>query len=244
LIYGLPKQNRHSFDKTLDLVLSLRPDRLAVFSYAHVPSLKRQQRSFERYLPSETEKLQLFLDAIQKLTGAGYEHIGMDHFARPSDPLVMARDDGSLHRNFQGYTTHGETDLLGFGVSAISFVGNTFTQNHRDLPAWDDDVSAGRLPVFRGYVQTADDLVRGAIIEECLCSGRISKDRISKKFHIDFDDYFRLELTRLAEFERDGLVHGTTSRVISVTPVGRIFVRVIAKVFDAFQSAAVASRAV
>jgi oxygen-independent coproporphyrinogen-3 oxidase len=244
LIYGLPKQTRASFQKTLDLVLELNPDRLAVFSYAHVPSIKRQQKSFEKYLPAESEKLQLFLDAIGRLTSAGYEHIGMDHFARPGDPLVTARDSGTLHRNFQGYTTHAETDLLGFGVSAISHVGRTFAQNQRELAAWKDDIDAGRIPVFRGYVQTTDDVIRGAVIEECLCNGRVSKDEIEKRFAIRFDDYFRPEEERLDELERDGLIEGGTSRTIRVTPTGRIFVRTIAQTFDAFQSAVVASKAV
>ena len=244
LIYGLPKQTRSSFNKTLDLIRELNPDRLAVFSYAHVPSLKRQQRSFERYLPSDSEKLQLFIDAIANLTAAGYEHIGMDHFARRDDPLVTARDNGSLHRNFQGYTTHSETDLIGFGVSSISYVGNTFTQNHRELGAWEDAVGAGRLPVFRGYIQTKDDCIRGAVIEDWLCNGKVSKDSIEKRFHVHFDEYFRLELMRLAEHERDGLIEGRMARVIRITPVGRIYARAVAKVFDVFQSAAVASKAV
>jgi oxygen-independent coproporphyrinogen III oxidase len=244
LIYGLPRQTLSSFQKTLDQVLELNPDRLAVFSYAHVPSLKKQQRSFERFLPSEADKLQLFVDAIERLTSAGYEHIGMDHFARPSDPLVAARDNGSLHRNFQGYTTHAETDLIGFGVSAISHVGHTFTQNHRVLTAWEDEIDADRVPVFRGYTQTRDDVARGAVIEECLCSGRISKDQIERKFNIEFDDYFQPELERLEELENDGLIGSRTSRVIRVTPAGRIFVRAIAHAFDAFQPATVASKAV
>jgi oxygen-independent coproporphyrinogen III oxidase len=244
LIYGLPRQTLSSFQKTLDQVLELNPDRLAVFSYAHVPSLKKQQRSFERFLPSEADKLQLFVDAIERLTSAGYEHIGMDHFARPSDPLVAARDNGSLHRNFQGYTTHAETDLIGFGVSAISHVGHTFTQNHRELTAWEDEIDADRVPVFRGYTQTRDDVARGAVIEECLCSGRISKDQIERKFNIEFDDYFQPELERLEELENDGLIGSRTSRVIRVTPAGRIFVRAIAHAFDAFQPATVASKAV
>jgi len=244
LIYGLPRQTRTSFNRTLELVLELNPDRLAVFSYAHVPSLKHQQRSFEKYLPTDPEKLQLFLDAMDRLTSAGYEHIGMDHFARPGDALVAARDDGSLHRNFQGYTTHGETDLLGFGVSAISHVGNTFTQNHRDLSAWEDEIGAGRLPVFRGCVQTKEDTIRAAVIEKCLCSGRIVKDEIEKRFQITFDDYFLPELMRLTEHERDGLIEGRTSRTIRVTPAGRIFVRAIARVFDAFRTMSVAAKAV
>jgi oxygen-independent coproporphyrinogen-3 oxidase len=244
LIYGLPRQTRESFQRTLDLILELNPDRLAVFSYAHVPSIKKQQKSFEKFLPSEPEKLQLFVDAIERLTSVGYEHIGMDHFARPSDPLVAARDNGSLHRNFQGYTTHAETDLLGFGVSAISHIGHTFTQNQRELTAWQDEIGAGRTPVFRGYAQTRDDLIRGAVIEECLCNGRIWKDGIERKFNIDFDAFFRPELTRLHELELDGLIEDRTSRMIRVTPAGRIFVRTIANVFDAYQAASVASKAV
>jgi oxygen-independent coproporphyrinogen-3 oxidase len=244
LIYGLPKQTRASFQKTLDLVLNLNPDRLAVFSYAHVPALKHQQRSFEKYLPSEKDKLQLFVDAIARLTSAGYEQIGMDHFARPADALVAARNNGTLHRNFQGYTTHAETDLVGFGVSAISHVGNTFTQNYRELGEWEDEIGAGRLPVFRGYVQTQDDIIRSAVIEDCLCNGRIQKDVISRRFAIKFDEYFKTELARLDELERDGLVEGSTSPMIRVTPSGRIFIRAVARVFDAFQTAAVASKAV
>jgi oxygen-independent coproporphyrinogen-3 oxidase len=244
LIYGLPKQTRATFNKTLDLMLELNADRLAVFSYAHVPTLKHQQRAFEKFLPSESEKLEIFVDAINALTGAGYEYIGMDHFARPGDPLVEARDNGSLHRNFQGYTTHAETDLIGFGVSAISHVGTTFTQNHRELTDWEDEIGAGRLPVFRGYVQTRDDVIRGAVIEDCLCNSRIAKDEIEKRFQIQFDGYFTTELMRLNELEQDGLIEGKDSRTIRVTPAGRIFVRTIARVFDAYQGAAVASKAV
>jgi oxygen-independent coproporphyrinogen-3 oxidase len=243
-IYGLPKQTRSSFDRTLDMLLELGPDRVAMFSYAHVPSIKRQQKSFEKHLPPESEKLQLFLDAINRLTSAGYEHVGMDHFARPSDPLVVARDNGTLHRNFQGYTTHAETDLIGFGVSAISHVGSTFTQNCRELSAYEDAISSGHLPVFRGYVQTMDDAIRGAVIEQFLCNGRISKDDLEERLNIDFDDYFDMELTRLNELERDGLIEGRMARKITVTPTGRIFIRAVAKVFDTFQPSAVASKAV
>jgi oxygen-independent coproporphyrinogen III oxidase len=244
LIYGLPKQTRASFSETLDLVLQLSPDRLAVFSYAHVPNLKRQQRSFEKYLPSEEEKLQLFVDAVNKLVGVGYEHIGMDHFAKPGDPLVIARDNGSLHRNFQGYTTHGEADLIGFGVSAISHVGSTFTQNHRDLSAWEDDIDAGRTPVFRGYTQSRDDCIRGAVIEDVLSNGQISKRTIEKRFAIVFDEYFRPELLRLMDFEQDGLIEDRSSHIIRTTDRGRTFLRAVARVFDIFQPAAVASKAV
>lgn len=244
LIYGLPMQTRTSFQKTLDLVLTLDPDRIAVFSYAHVPAIKHQQRAFEKWLPPEAEKFNLFLDTIIRLTSAGYEHIGLDHFAKPYDPLVRARDSHSLHRNFQGYTTHAEADLLGFGVTGISHVGNTFTQNFRDLPSYQESIRHGALPVFRGYVLSGDDEIRGAVIEECLCNGRISKDRIETSFKIDFDDYFRPELARLRALEHDGLIDGRLSRTIAVTPAGRIFVRAIARVFDAFEQSAVAAKAV
>jgi oxygen-independent coproporphyrinogen-3 oxidase len=244
LIYGLPMQTRSSFQKTLDLMVDLNPDRLAVFSYAHVPSLKRQQKGLEKHLPSESEKLQLFLDAIQRFTSAGYEHIGMDHFARSGDPLVAARNNGTLHRNFQGYTTHSETDLVGFGVSAISHVGHTFTQNFRDLSSYEDAVRSDRLPTFRGYVQSSDDIIRGAVIEECLCNETISKDSLEQHFGIVFDDYFKPELARLIQLECDGLIEGRSSRTIRVTRSGRIFSRAIAKVFDTFEAAPVASKAV
>jgi oxygen-independent coproporphyrinogen III oxidase len=244
LIYGLPKQTRSSFDKTLDLMLELNPDRVAVFSYAHVPSIKHQQKSFEKYLPSEREKLTIFMAAVARLISAGYEQIGMDHFARRSDPLVAASINGTLHRNFQGYTTHAETDLIGFGVSAISHVGGTFTQNVRDLCEYENAIDAARLPVFRGYVQSRDDVIRGAVIEECLCSGRISKEAVENRFGIQFDEYFGPELAHLKAMGHDGLITGAETHHITVTPVGRIFIRSIAKVFDAFQSAAVASKAV
>jgi oxygen-independent coproporphyrinogen III oxidase len=244
LIYGLPRQTRSSFDKTLDALLELNPDRIAVFSYAHVPSMKRQQRSFEKYLPSETEKLQIFMAAVERLISVGYEQVGMDHFARRSDPLIAASVNGSLHRNFQGYTTHAETHLIGFGVSAISHVGTTFAQNVRNLSEYGDAIASGRLPVFRGYIQSRDDVIRAAVIEECLCSGRITKDAVEKRFNIGFDEYFRPEVAYLETIAHDGLIDSATARQITITPVGRIFVRSIAKAFDAFQSTAIASKAV
>ena len=244
LIYGLPLQTKAGFEKTLTLVQTLNPDRIAVFSYAHVPSLKRQQRAFEKRLPTEGEKLDLFLTAIQFFTSHGYEHIGMDHFARPSDPLAKARITRSLHRNFQGYTTHAETDLVGFGVTAISQIGNTFTQNHRELALYNEAIERGRLPVFRGYAQTEDDRIRGTVIENVLCNNVVAKDEVEAALGIEFDSYFRAELERLGEFERDGLVEGVLSRQIQVTGTGRIFIRTVAQVFDAFKTGAVASKAV
>jgi oxygen-independent coproporphyrinogen-3 oxidase len=244
LIYGLPFQTKSSFDKTLDLVHKLDPDRIAVFSYAHVPSIKKQQTALSAHLPNDEDKLSLLLLAVERLTGAGYEAIGMDHFARPNDPLNVALRNGTLHRNFQGYTTHSETDLLAFGVSSISHVGDTFTQNHRDLPLYEACVREGQIPVVRGYVMTEDDRIRGTVIEKILCHAYLSKPEIENQFGIVFDRYFGPELSRLLEFQEDGLIAGVTTRTLRLTPLGRVYVRTIAQVFDAFQAATVASRAV
>ncbi len=243
LIYGLPMQTLTSFERTLQQVLRLSPDRIAMFSYAHVPSLKHQQRSFEKDLPTESEKSDLFLMGLQTLTSHGYEHIGLDHFARPDDPLAIARATGSLHRNFQGYTTHAETDLIALGVSSISHVGNTYAQNYRELAPYNNAIDEKRLPVFRGYVMSADDEIRAAVIESVLCNRVVRKLDIQSAFSISFDDYFGFELDRLSEFQRDDLVE-MDSREIRVTDVGRFFVRSIAQVFDAFAPAGVASKAV
>ncbi len=244
LIYGLPYQNRSSFARTLDLIREIAPDRIAVFSYAHVPSMKKQQKALEPHLPPETEKLGLFLTAIEGLTASGYEYIGLDHFALPNDPLSLAARNGDLHRNFQGYTTHAETDLVGLGVSSISHVGGTFTQNYRDLESYNASIRQSSTPVCRGYVMTEDDRIRGAVIESILCHRRLDKRLVESRFGIVFDSYFATELQRLPEFERDGLVSGSRTPILQVTPLGRLYIRTIAQVFDAFQPAAVASRAV
>lgn len=243
LIYGLPMQSLSSFDMTLQQVLRLSPDRIAMFSYAHVPSLKHQQRSIEKDLPTESQKADLFMAGLQTLTSNGYEHIGLDHFARPGDPLAVARANGSLHRNFQGYTTHAETDLLAIGVSSISHVGNTYTQNYREPAPYNNAIDEKRLPVFRGYVMSADDEIRAAVIETVLCNRVVRKTDIESAFSISFDDYFGFELGRLSEFQSDGLVE-LDHREIRVTDVGRFFVRSIAQIFDVFAPAAVASKAV
>ena len=244
LIYGLPFQTVTSFDHTLDLIHELDPDRVAVFSYAHVPSMKKQQKALEAHLPEEGSKLALLLLAIDRLTHSGYEFIGMDHFAKKDDPLCVALKEGTLHRNFQGYTTHAETDLLAFGVSSISDVGDTFTQNHRELPFYQESVRAGQLPVVRGYVRSEDDRIRGTVIEKVLCHARLDKVSVEKELGIRFDQFFAPELSKLIEYEQDGLVIGVYSPLLEVTSLGRIYIRTIAQVFDAFQPAAIASRAV
>jgi len=165
----------------------------------------------------------------------------MDHFARRDDPLSVARRNGTLHRNFQGYTTHAEGDLLGFGVSSISHVGDTFTQNVRELPLYEASIHAGRLPVTRGYTMSGDDRIRGTVIERLLCHAYLSKRDIEEQFGLIFDEFFAPELSRLAGFESDGLLRGVTSGVIEITPLGRVFIRTIAQVFDAFQPAPIAA---
>jgi oxygen-independent coproporphyrinogen-3 oxidase len=243
LIYGLPFQTPMSFQRTIDQVLSLDPDRIALFSYAHVPSLKRQQKALERHLPPDAEELALFKLSIRRFTQAGYDFIGMDHFARSDDPLSVARRERTLHRNFQGYTTHADTDLLAFGISSISAVGDTFTQNHRDLLSYGRDISEGNLPIFRGYVRTEDDRVRGTVVENILCNSILVKAEIEDRFSIRFDEYFRDELQRLEEFATDGLVTIAPDS-ITVENVGRIFIRTVAQVFDAFHIPTIASRVV
>ena len=244
LIYGLPFQNRYSFRHTLELIRRLEADRIAVFSYAHVPSLKKQQKALEKHLPSDQEKFDLFLTAIDYLTTAGYDFIGLDHFAKPNDPLSQAWKDGTLHRNFQGYSTHADTDLLGFGVSSISHIGDVFLQNHRELADYANSVIQGNVPVARGYVLTEDDRIRAAVIEKILCHASLSKSEIEDQFGIVFDRYFDSELQRLKEFEHDRLLAGVQTRVITILKTGRLFIRSVAQVFDAFQPAAVAAKAV
>ncbi|TCZ76201.1 radical SAM protein, partial [Lysobacter sp. N42] len=183
LIYGLPKQTPEGFARTLDQVLALRPDRLAVYSYAHLPELFRPQRQIhEADLPAPDVKLSLLVLAITRLTRAGYVYIGMDHFALPDDELAIAQARGGLHRNFMGYTTHADSDLVGFGVSAISHIGSTFSQNPRDLPTWEAALDAGRLPVFRGMYLSEDDQLRADLIQALMCQGEIPVRALERRY--------------------------------------------------------------
>lgn len=232
LIYGLPGQNRDGFGRTLDAVIAARPDRLAVYSYAHLPQLFRPQKQIdESLLPSAEEKLGLLQVAIEILTAAGYRYIGMDHFALPSDELAIAQDQGGLHRNFMGYTTHAESDLVGFGVSAISHIGDSYSQNPRDLPGWEAAIDAGRLPVWRGLQLSADDVLRADLIQQLMCLGRIEKAALEARYGIVFDEYFADDLQRLRPLADDGLVEcGVTS--IRASDRGRLLLRLIAACFD------------
>ncbi len=232
LIYGLPHQTVESFSRTVEKILTLSPDRIALFSYAHVPWLKKQQGSFANHLPMGFEKFSIFRRAIEQLTEAGYRYIGMDHFARPEDELCRAQDDRTLTRNFQGYTTKAGCDLYAFGVSSISSLENVYAQNWRDLPQYYEAVDAGRLPVMRGMRVTPEDKLRRAVINRILCHGTLPKAEIEREFGLVFDEYFAPDLARLAELERDQLVR-LKPDAIEVTTLGRIFMRNVAMAFDA-----------
>ncbi len=233
LIYGLPYQTAVSFAATVDQILTLRPDRIAMFSYAHVPWLKKQQGSFQKHLPEGMEKFRIFVAGLQRFLDAGYLYIGMDHFALPGDELAISQNDRTLHRNFQGYTTKAGADLYGFGVSAISGVGSAYTQNYRDLHAYQDAISRGGLATMRGYRKTHDDDIRGAVISRLLCHAVVDMGQIGCEFGLDFREYFAPELARLEEHRADNLItyDGDDLRV---TPLGRIFIRNVAMVFDPY----------
>lgn len=233
LIYGLPHQTMESFSHTVDKITAIGPDRLAVFSYAHVPWMKKQQGSFARFLPEGVEKFRIWSRAIEKLTDAGYRYIGMDHFARPADELCRAQDDRTLHRNFQGYTTKGDCDLYGMGVSAISGLEDVYAQNWRELPQYYQAVDDGRLPTMRGRRVSAEDRLRRAVINRLLCHCVVVKSEIEREFGVSFDEHFAGEIAELADFQRDGLIRMSSNR-IEVAGPGRIFIRNVAMVFDEY----------
>jgi oxygen-independent coproporphyrinogen-3 oxidase len=234
LIYGLPKQTLEGFGRTLDTVLAVRPDRLAIYSYAHLPEIFKPQRQIDDDdLPSPETKLALLQLAIEKLAAADYEYIGMDHFALPEDPLARAQANGTLQRNFMGYTTHANTDLVGLGVSAISHIGDSFSQNARDLPGWEAALNEGRLPLWRGLRLDRDDVLRADLIQQLMCFGRIDMCAIEHRHNIDFATYFAEDLARLAPLEREGLVT-IGENTISATSRGRLLLRIIAMCFDRY----------
>jgi oxygen-independent coproporphyrinogen-3 oxidase len=234
LIYGLPLQTREGFSRTLDTVIQARPDRLAIYSYAHLPQLFRPQKQIDpSQLPSPEDKLGLLQLAIEKLSAAGYAYIGMDHFALPGDDLALAQARGGLHRNFMGYTTHAECDLIGVGVSAISHVGDCFAQNPRDLPSWEAAIDAGRLPTWRGLQLEEDDVLRADLIQQLMCQGEVDVRELEDRHGIDFATYFATELDRLPPLEADGLVERVDGR-IRATSRGRLLLRIIAACFDRY----------
>ncbi|OGA28866.1 MAG: oxygen-independent coproporphyrinogen III oxidase [Betaproteobacteria bacterium RIFCSPLOWO2_02_FULL_65_24] len=234
LIYGLPKQSVDGFSRTLDRVIECYPDRIALYSYAHLPSVFKPQRRINAdELPLPEVKLQLLTLAVSRLREAGYVYIGMDHFARPNDDLAVAQRKGRLTRNFQGYSSAGECDIVALGVSAISTVGPIYAQNTREIEDYYARLDQGVLPVWRGVELTADDLVRRAVIQSLACHFQVSKESISIAHIVDFDSYFAPELEHLRELERDGLVK-LEEDWISVTPEGRLLVRAVCMVFDRY----------
>lgn len=234
LIYGLPFQNRGTFNRTLDAVIELSPDRLSIFNYAHMPHLfKTQKQMNTEDMPTAEEKLALLHNTIEKMLGAGYVFIGMDHFAKPDDELAMAQRKGKLQRNFQGYATHGDCDLLAFGVSSISSIADTFCQNHKDITAYNAAIDRGQLPVARGLTLTRDDLIRAEVIEGLICNFCLDFRSVEKLFDIDFKDYFKKELEELLPMEEDGLLE-LEPYAIQVSSAGRMLIRRICMVFDAW----------
>ena len=233
LIYGLPHQTAESFTESVDGLLEWGPDRVAMFSYAHVPWMKKQQGSFARFIPQGMEKFRIFRAGIERFIGAGYVYIGMDHFARPGDELCVAQRNRTLHRNFQGYTTKAGTDLLGLGVSSISGIGRAYAQNFRGIEDYYAAVGRQVLPTMRGIRLTDDDVVRREVISRILCHCVLHKSEIDTEFNLSFDEYFQAELSALRPLEDDGLVELSQDR-ISVTPLGRIFIRNVGMVFDKY----------
>lgn len=234
LIYGLPLQTVDSFSQTLDKVLAAHPERFSVFNYAHMPTRFKIQRQInEAHLPSPDVKLAILQMAGQKLTEAGYVFIGMDHFAKPDDELAIAQRKGHLYRNFQGYSTHSDCDLIGFGVTSISRVGNAYIQNFKESAQYDKYIHENKLPVFKGIELTADDFVRRAVITQLICHFELNFIRIEQEFHILFSEYFVQELKSLEPMQMDGLLT-LSSDGIKVLPAGRLLIRNICMVFDKY----------
>jgi oxygen-independent coproporphyrinogen-3 oxidase len=234
LMYGLPLQSVESFNNTLEQTIELNPDRLAVYNYAHLPTrFKPQRRIDETDLPSADEKLDILQQAIETLTAAGYVYIGMDHFARPDDELAQAQSRGSLHRNFQGYSTHAECDLIGLGVSAISKVCENYSQNVRDLDTYYQRIDSGELPLDRGFELEPDDLLRREIITQLICHFVLHIDALERQWKFDFHTHFKPEISDLAKMQADGLL-SMDDKTLQILPPGRLLVRNICMVFDRY----------
>ncbi len=234
LIYGLPHQTLETFERTVDAVIGLDPDRIALFNFAFLPEMIRHQRALDAgAMPGPDEKLEILKMAVRCFTAAGLEFIGMDHFARKDDELFRALRDRTLHRNFQGYTTKSGCDLFGFGVSAISQIGRSYSQNRKDVASWTEAVRAGTLPVTRGIELSDDDVLRRDVITRLMCHFTLRKPEIEASHGVDFDTTFAKEIERLGPLEKDGLVKLEPDR-IDVLPRGRFLVRNVAAAFDAY----------
>jgi oxygen-independent coproporphyrinogen-3 oxidase len=237
LIYGLPQQNPESFDRTLAQVAELRPDRIALYAYAHLPErFKPQRRIIAAELPTAGAKVSMLSRSLSALQSAGYVHVGMDHFALPNDALAVAKRQGRLHRNFQGYSSQPDCDLIGLGVSAIGRIGATYSQNAKTLEEYYDYLDQGRLPVVGGLALTRDDLLRRAVIMALMGQGQLQFESIELAHLIDFKSYFATELENLRSMEEKGLVE-VNDTGIQVTAMGWFFVRGVAMVFDRYLQA-------
>lgn len=235
LVYGLPYQTPTRFANTLDATIQLDPDRIALYSYAHVPSIKKHQRVIdEETLPGPETKVHLFKEALERLTGpAGYRFIGMDHFAKPEDPLSLAQKSGTLHRNFQGYSTRANAEVVAFGISGISQLHGAYAQNVKAFPAYYNRIENGELCTYRGYRLTQDDRLRRHVIMQLMCHFHLDKATVEEKFEINFDETFSAALDSLIRMEADGLV-ALTPNAVHVRPPGRLLIRNIAMAFDAY----------
>ena len=234
LIYGLPLQTVDSFAITLDKILSVSPDRFSIFNYAHMPNRFKTQRQInDADMPSADAKLAILQMIGQKLIAAGYVYIGMDHFARPDDELAIAQREGKLHRNFQGYSTHSDCDLIGFGVTSIGRVGDAYIQNVKELNQYDELIKQHKLPVFKGVELNDDDKLRREVISQLICHFDLTFANIEQAFSINFSDYFAKELLALMPMQSDGLLT-LASDGIKVLPAGRLLIRNICMVFDSY----------
>ncbi len=242
LIYGLPRQTVDTFSDTIDKVINLSPERIAIYNYAHLPHVFKVQKQInENELPDAETKLQILERAIRTLTDAGYVYIGMDHFAKPDDELAVAQREGHLYRNFQGYSTNANCDVVGLGVTSISKIGNSYSQNYRTLEDYHAAITQGRIPVFRGYQLDFDDELRREVISQLICHFNVYFTEIEKLFHIDFRGYFDDELCRLTGMVDDELLFIDAEK-IRVLPAGRFFIRNICSVFDRYMNKETSTR--
>lgn len=234
LMYGLPNQTMHSFSQTLDTTIELDPDRIAIYNYAHLPEMfKPQRRINEDELPSAEEKLNILNLCIDKLQNAGYVYIGMDHFAKQSDSLVKAQQEGTLHRNFQGYSTHADCDIIAMGITAISQIGDNYSQNVRTIEDYEACLQENKIPVFRGIELEADDVLRREVINQLMCNNYLDIKQLEKKWRIDFNTYFKSSLNNLQEMADDGLLKISKTK-LTITTTGRLLTRSICMQFDRY----------
>lgn len=242
LIYGLPHQTPESFAQTLEAVIAMSPDRLSVFSYAHLPDrFYPQTRIQADTLPSPQQKLTILHNTINRLLEAGYEYIGMDHFAKPDDSLAVAQRQGRLHRNFQGYTTHSDCDLVSLGVSAIGQTDDAYFQNNHDLPSWEAAIDAGQLAITKGVNLTRDDRIRRWVIGQLICQFRLDRQQFANEWGENLDCYFTDELRRLKPMIRDELI-ADDGQTLQVLPAGRLLIRAICQIFDLYRKEGASQR--